>query len=184
MRYQTDNDSCDEVPWKTANEMYESIDSISAGGPGWTTFELSYGGPRPDGAPPRWMQESYELNVRDILSVFEEQLASKEFDGQFEYMPYEEYDQNGSRVYSNLMSGNWAFREAVCTSAFHIYSSDPWLRTRFLKMRTHVDQCSFRLSPAVTRRQYQLQQGTKNITLYTYHSVTSLTLLGVDMGMA
>ncbi|KAF8259942.1 hypothetical protein EI94DRAFT_1706678 [Lactarius quietus] len=44
-----------------------------------------------------WMQDTYELNVRDVLSIFEEQLASKEFDGQFDYVPYEEYDKNGSR---------------------------------------------------------------------------------------
>jgi hypothetical protein len=108
-----DTGSCDGVPWKNAREMYDTIDSISAGGVGWTTYQLSYRGPQPTGTPPRWMQESYELNVRNVLSVFEEQLASKEFDCQFEYAPYEEYDKEGSRVYSNLMSGNWAFREAV-----------------------------------------------------------------------
>ncbi|KAF8266366.1 hypothetical protein EI94DRAFT_1492495, partial [Lactarius quietus] len=101
-RYHADNDGCNEVPWNNAKEMYESIDSIS----------LSYNGPKPDSTPPWWMQESYELNVRDVLSVFEEQLVSRELDGQFEYMPYEEYDLNGSRIYSNLMSGNWAYREA------------------------------------------------------------------------
>ncbi|KAN0134484.1 hypothetical protein V8E53_007630 [Lactarius tabidus] len=109
--HQTDHDD-HRVPWKSAKEMYDSIDSISVGGVGWTTYELSYNGLQPDGMPPRWMQESYELNVRDILSVFEEQMASKEFDSQFDYTPYEEYDQEGSRIYSNLMSGNWAFREA------------------------------------------------------------------------
>jgi len=101
--------------------MYESIDSISVGGVSWTTYELSYNGPRPVGTPPRWMLETYELNLRDILSVFEEQLTSKEFDGQFEYVPYEEYDQAGSRVYSNLMSGNWAFHEAVRAATSYIY---------------------------------------------------------------
>jgi hypothetical protein len=114
------------VPWKSAKEMYDSIDSISVGGVGWMTYELSYNGPQPDGVPPWWMQESYELNVRDILSVFEEQMASKEFDGQFDYMPYEEYDQEGSHVYSNLMSGNWAFREAVHAFTNQIYLSDMW----------------------------------------------------------
>jgi hypothetical protein len=104
--------------------MYESIDSISVGGTSWTTYELSYNGPQPMGTPPRWMLETYELNVRDVLSVLEEQLASKEFDGQFEYAPYEEYNQEGSRVYSNLMSGNWAFREAVCAFTIFVYHSD------------------------------------------------------------
>ncbi|KAI9452680.1 hypothetical protein BJY52DRAFT_1124162 [Lactarius psammicola] len=112
MMYQADQHSCDSVPWKSAAEMYGTIDSIPVGGVGWTTCQLSYSGPLPTGTPPRWMQETYELNVRDVLSVFEEQLASKEFDGEFEYTPYEEYDEKGSRVYSNLMSGNWAFREA------------------------------------------------------------------------
>ena len=126
MIHQTDDDS-HGVPWKTAKEMYESIDSISATGVVWTTHQLSYNGPQPDGTLPWWMQESYELNVRDVLSVFEEQLASKEFNSQFEYTPYEEYDQKGSRVYSNLMSGNWAFREAVSAFIGHIYSSHMWL---------------------------------------------------------
>ena len=62
---------------------------------------------------PHWMQESYKLNVRNILSVFEEQLAPEEFDGQFEYMPYKEYDEKGSHIYPNFMSGNWAFHEVV-----------------------------------------------------------------------
>ncbi|KAH9049031.1 hypothetical protein EDB84DRAFT_1593342 [Lactarius hengduanensis] len=112
MKYQTDHDSCNGVPWKSTAEMYGTIDSISAGGVAWTTYQFSYDGPRPtSGTLPRWMQETYDLNVRNVLSVFEEQLASKEFDGKFEYTPYEEYDKKGSRVYSNLMSGSWAFRE-------------------------------------------------------------------------
>lgn len=117
---QTDNDK-HRVPWKTPKDMYETIDSISVGGVGWTTHELSYDGPQPTGVVPLWMQESYELNVRDIISVFDEQLGSKEFDGQFEYTPYEEYDQKGSRVYSDLMSGNWAFCEAVCVFTGHLF---------------------------------------------------------------
>ncbi|KAH9029569.1 hypothetical protein EDB85DRAFT_2074436 [Lactarius pseudohatsudake] len=112
MRYQTNHDSCNGVPWRSAAEMYGTIDSISAGGVAWTTYQLSYSRPQPTGTLPRWMQDTYELNVRNVLSVFEEQLASKEFEGKFEYMPYEEYDKKGSRIYSNLMSGNWAFREA------------------------------------------------------------------------
>ncbi|KAF8259888.1 hypothetical protein EI94DRAFT_1773823 [Lactarius quietus] len=91
------------VPWKTTKELYDSINSISAGAVGWTTYKLSYNGPQPASAPPQWMEETYELN---------DQLALKEFDSQFEYALYKEYDHNGTRVYSNLMSGNWAFREA------------------------------------------------------------------------
>jgi hypothetical protein len=125
-RVQTDYNSCDGVPWKNAKEMYDTIDSVSIGGAGWTTYQLLYSGPQPTETRPRWMQETYELNVRDVLSVFEEQLVSKEFDGQFEYTPYKEYDEKGSRVYCNLMSGNWAFCEAVSASTLYIYLSDGW----------------------------------------------------------
>jgi hypothetical protein len=115
-RHQTDDSKHDGVPWKNPKEMYDTIDSISIGGVGWTTHYLLYKGPQPTGTVPRWMQETYELNVRNILSLFEDQLASKEFDGQFEYTPYEEYNKNGSHVYTNLMSGNWASCQVVCAS--------------------------------------------------------------------
>ncbi|KAH9024047.1 hypothetical protein EDB85DRAFT_2150734 [Lactarius pseudohatsudake] len=86
MKYQTDHDSCNGVPWKSTAEMYGTIDSISAGGVAWTTYQFSYDGPRPtSGTLPRWMQETYDLNVRNVLSVFEEQLASKEFDGSWAF---------------------------------------------------------------------------------------------------
>ena len=101
--------------------MYYTIDSISVGGVGWTTYQLSYSGPQPTGTLPRWMQVTYELSVRNVLSVFEEQLTLKEFDGHFEYTPYKEYDEKGFRIYSNLMSGNWAFHEAVCDSGFYLF---------------------------------------------------------------
>ena len=63
--------------------------------------------------PPQWMEKTYELNARDVLAVLEQQLTSTEFNGHFEYMPYEEYDPQGSRVYSHLFSAYWANREAV-----------------------------------------------------------------------
>ncbi|KAH9030207.1 hypothetical protein EDB85DRAFT_1866627, partial [Lactarius pseudohatsudake] len=50
---------------------------------------------------------------RNVLSVFKEQLALKEFDGQFEYTLYKEYNAKGYHIYSNLMSGNWVFCEVV-----------------------------------------------------------------------
>ena len=126
-KYRADSDSCDEVPWRNAKDMYDTIDSIQVGAVGWTTYRLSYGGPLPTGTVPRWMQETYELNVRDVLAIFEEQLASKEFDGQFEYTPYEEYDENGSRIYSNFMSGSWAFREAVSIFMSCFYLTNGWV---------------------------------------------------------
>ena len=62
------------------------------------------------------MEETYDLNARDVLAVLEHQIGSTQFDGQFDYVPYQEYDSTGNCVYSNLMSAFWANREAVGSS--------------------------------------------------------------------
>ena len=102
-----------EVPWKSAEQLYDTIDSIEAGNAPWSTYELRYNGPKPTGAVPCWMQETYELNTCDVLRVVELQLANPEFDGRFDYSPYKEYGPDGHRLWSNLMSGDWAHQEAV-----------------------------------------------------------------------
>lgn len=45
-----------------------------------------------------------------------EQLEGGDFDGECECVPYAEYDENGERVMSNLMSGQWGNNEAVTFS--------------------------------------------------------------------
>jgi hypothetical protein len=111
--------SGDGVPWSSAEQLYATIDSVTTGDIGWKTCSFRYNGPKPPTLP-QWMENTYELNVRDVLAVLEQQMASTEFNGQFEYMPYEEYDHKGSRVYSHLMSVYWANRQAV--RILHPYS--------------------------------------------------------------
>jgi hypothetical protein len=67
------------------------------------------------------MEETYELNARDVVTVLEHQLATPDFNGRSNYAPYQEFNPQGDRVYSNLMSGCWAFREAV--NNFMLYQS-------------------------------------------------------------
>lgn len=104
------------VPWRNADEMYSTIDEIEQGGVGWTTVDFSYLGPKPS-TPPKWMLQTYQLNRRDALALLLSQLEDKEFTGHFNYTPYTEYDGNRDRVFSNLMSGEWANAEAV--SLYH-----------------------------------------------------------------
>lgn len=62
------------------------------------------------------MDETYELNLRDVLQVTMQQLSNTEFDGHVDYSPYTEFDPNHNRVWSNLMSADWANEEAVSSS--------------------------------------------------------------------
>lgn len=102
-----------DVPWHNTHDLFKTIDSIRAGEASWKGYAFSYSGPKPH-TPPQWMEEVYELNTRDVLTVLEQQLVTTDFDGQFETTPYQEFNAQGDRVYSNLMSGHWAYREAVC----------------------------------------------------------------------
>ncbi|KAH9045906.1 hypothetical protein EDB83DRAFT_2507473 [Lactarius deliciosus] len=99
------------APWRSAKEMYATIDTIKIGSLPFQTFTLQYTGPKPL-VPPCWMEEVYELNTRDILEVVQEQLATSDFKSQFNYVPYKEFNGRGERVWSNLMSGQWASMQA------------------------------------------------------------------------
>jgi hypothetical protein len=112
IKHSSENESNDGVPWRTADELYQTIDSIQVGSAPFKSTTLYYDGPKPP-TPPRWMEEGYELNLRDILLVSEQMLATSEFEGRIELVPYAEFDSNGDRVYSNLNSGLWANRQAV-----------------------------------------------------------------------
>jgi hypothetical protein len=103
----------DELPWRSADEMYATIDSIQDGSTPWSTFILRYNGPKPDRDIPLWMEEEYEVNTRDALEVVCGQISTPEFDGEFDYRPFKEFNPSNERVWSNLMSGEFAFDEAV-----------------------------------------------------------------------
>jgi Plavaka transposase len=107
--------SRDGSPWKSVKELYATIDSIQTCSTPWKTYKFKYTGPKPS-MPPRWMDEEYKLNLRDILKVFEQELLSSEFEDECDYSPYLEFDPQGNRVWSNLMSGDWAHRQAVRSS--------------------------------------------------------------------
>lgn len=122
--------------------MFATIDKIDEGVVPWTTYVFRYAGPQPEN-PSAWMTRTYEFNVRDMLAVLETLLANEEFDGHFDYVPYEEYDPDGNRIYSNLMSGQWAFTEAVCDSGQLLYGNLLILihRARLRRMRPPMEQC-------------------------------------------
>ena len=74
--------------------FYQTIDQIQEGGAPFKSIKLCYNGLKPP-TPPHWMEEEYELNVRDVLHVIRQQLAMPDFDGNIEYVPYQEFDEHG-----------------------------------------------------------------------------------------
>ncbi|KAJ6512460.1 hypothetical protein C8R45DRAFT_1206566 [Mycena sanguinolenta] len=127
----------EDIPWKNADELYATIDSIQHGDAPWKVYKLRYQGPLPtghqekppfpfltnwvfpDGTPPKWMTETYELCTRDVRTVLHNQLATSDFKDTFNYTPYRQYNVQGKRVWSNFMSGEWAWRQADIIAEDH-----------------------------------------------------------------
>ena len=103
-------------PFSDHKDLYSSIDAIKQGDVPWSSFSVQYSGedlPSMGGAePPAWKTENYEVWFRNPLQVLENQLGNPDFKNQIDYAP-KCISRNGKRRYENLMSGNWAWNQAV-----------------------------------------------------------------------
>ena len=103
----------ESAPWRNSDELYAAIDAIKEGGAPWKVYRIHYNGPRPPGTPPRWMTETYELCTRDSRQVLHNQLSATKFKDNINVAPYRQLSNKGVRIWSNLMSGDWAWKQAV-----------------------------------------------------------------------
>jgi hypothetical protein len=106
-----------DPPFTGHCDLYSTIDAIPVGGVPWQSATFNYDGPRPelrDGVEiPKWMENEYEIWFRDPQLLFKNMLANRDFHGSFDYAPFRQYDNKGNRRYEHLMSGDWAWKQAV-----------------------------------------------------------------------
>jgi hypothetical protein len=102
-----------DSPWKNREELYATIDEIQHGDLPWKIYRFRYQGPLPPGTPPKWMTEYYDLCMRNSHQVLLQQLGSSRFQDSINLSPYRQFDGTGQRAWSNLMSGDWAWNQAV-----------------------------------------------------------------------
>ncbi|KAF8879040.1 hypothetical protein BD779DRAFT_1612954 [Infundibulicybe gibba] len=91
-------------PFADHLDLYSTLDDIKCGDLPWSDFSISFKGDLPnDGlnAPP-WMTKSYDVWYRN----------PRTFNREIDYAPLQEFGPDGKRVWSNLMSGNWAWQQA------------------------------------------------------------------------
>ncbi|KAF9545513.1 hypothetical protein CPC08DRAFT_730082 [Agrocybe pediades] len=103
------NDSA--LPWSSVQEMYTTIDKIQAGDAPFETVQFKYTGVLPPN-PPSWMTATYELCTRNSRKLLHNQLATSDFASDFSTRPYRQFNYEDDRVWSNLMSGDWAWNQA------------------------------------------------------------------------
>ncbi|KAI0000685.1 hypothetical protein BJV74DRAFT_876935 [Russula compacta] len=101
-----------ETPWSNSKELYATIDSIQQGDSPWKVYEIQYQGPHPPGTPLKWMTHTYELCTRDTCQVLHRQLVTTQFKDSINLTPYQQFDNDGQCMWSNLMSADWAWKQA------------------------------------------------------------------------
>ena len=73
---------------------------------------MRYTGPTSEDSP-SWKRADYVVHCRNAWKVIHNMFGTKEFDGKFDITLYQEYLPNGSVCYSNVMSGEHAYKQAV-----------------------------------------------------------------------
>lgn len=101
------------APFSNHKDVYSTIDSIPIGDAPWESFSVSYSGDLPNGVVPPWMTTEYEVWHRNPSVVIKNQLSNPDFKDEINYTPFQEFAENGERQWQNLMSGNWAWSQAV-----------------------------------------------------------------------
>lgn len=63
---------------------------------------------------PRWKTHAYEVWYRDPLKIAEGMISNKDFASEMDFSPKRVFSKDGRRQYTDFMSGNWAWSQAVC----------------------------------------------------------------------
>ena len=105
------------APFQNHGDLYDRIDASTVGEAPWDSFSVSYDGPpvEPGHETPDWMLQEYEAWFRDPVQLIRNLVANPDFADEFDYTPYHEYDHQGTHRFQDFMSGDWAWREAVCS---------------------------------------------------------------------
>ena len=106
------------IPFTNRRDLYGAIDELTVGDLPWQSFTVRYNGdpgidddlskPRP-----KWMSDVHEVFYRDPRLTVHEMLANPSYEGSMDFSPYRAFDQDGGRRYEHLMSGDWAWNQAV-----------------------------------------------------------------------
>ncbi|KAF9522125.1 hypothetical protein CPB83DRAFT_899922 [Crepidotus variabilis] len=107
-----------EIPWENSKAMYALLDEIQHGSCSWNSLKMRWNGPLPEN-PPKWMTETYELCLRDSRKLLHQQLRTPDFKGKTRYVAFRQFDEQGNRVWSDLMSSDWAWKQANQIAADH-----------------------------------------------------------------
>ena len=129
-------------PFANAWDLYNVIDAMELGDVPWQAFSVQYNGDIPQNAP-NWMSASYEVWFCDPLKVMEDQIGNWDFGKEVDYAPKQVFSQTNKWQFSDFMSGNWAWKQVVCSCLVNISHAHMSHRISLLKTLTHMGQHLF-----------------------------------------
>lgn len=104
-------------PFQSYDDLLKTIDQIELGDAPWEAFTVRYSGPVDETSAP-WKRETYTVYRRNMLCVLRLMLSNTDFHDRFDYTPYREFVGPHTRQWWNLMSGDWAWKQAVSISHY------------------------------------------------------------------
>lgn len=108
------------APFKNDKDVKAYIDSIDLGHVPWKSFTVKYTDDMPTPTP-AWMKKEYDVWYRNPRDVIHGIIGNKDFDGEIDYVPYREF-KGGKRQWTDFMSGNWPWNQAVSSFFSSVYS--------------------------------------------------------------
>ncbi|KAF8811770.1 hypothetical protein BYT27DRAFT_7252477 [Phlegmacium glaucopus] len=106
------HENAGQLPFANHDDAYGAIDAIPCGGEPWSSFSVRYSGELPEGEAPPWMLTPYDVHFCDPRTVLRNQLSNPDFKDEVDYTLLREYGPKNKRIWSNFMSGNWAWSQA------------------------------------------------------------------------
>ena len=111
-------------PFANHTDLYNTIDSTPLGDVPWQSFSIQYNDDEGlEGTLPQWMTSEYDVWFRDPHSIIKNMIDNPDYNRQADVAPVRIFNGDGSRVYQNFMSGDWAWEEAVSSIFFFVLTS-------------------------------------------------------------
>ncbi|KAI5993868.1 hypothetical protein EDD15DRAFT_2387937 [Pisolithus albus] len=96
-------------PFNSHSHLYQTIDDINQENT-WDCLEMHHvEAKNPNAAP--WKQTTYQICLRDAGKLVEKQLSNPDLKEFIDYSPHLLFGENHQRVWSNFMTGNWAWNQ-------------------------------------------------------------------------
>ena len=110
----------EDPPFISKDHLYNTIDAIELGEVPWNLFSVSFNGDIPEGDTATWKRSSFHVYFQDPRTVLHNQLGNPDFATEMDTAPKEVHDESGTRRYTDLMSADWSWRQAVIFFFFYI----------------------------------------------------------------